>query len=106
MRAIVVFAATSLLALATPAFAQNPAAHRHFERSHPHARYRVSVAHRSRPRYGSGDVYVTEGRASAPEVALPAFGWRPEVEEEGVGADLIGPGSVGETPTGQHDVSR
>ena len=101
MKTLIAVAAASLLALAAPALAQTTNANRHH---HLHGRYRVSA--RTHPEYGSGDVYVRESRPTEPVVTVPAFAWRPQAEQEGVGADLIGPGSSMDNPTDQHDVSR
>ena len=107
MKTIVAVAAASLLSIAAPAIAQTLDAPRSVHRHHhPHAAYHVRVDRSDSSRYGSGDVYVREGRASAPDVPVPAFAWRPESQQEGVGADLIGPGSGADNPTGAHDVSR
>jgi hypothetical protein len=107
LKTLIVLAAASWLPFVAPAFAQNPdAMHRHHERHHPHAAYNLRVDRSEQTRYSSGDVYVHEGRTSAPDVPVPAFAWRPEVEQEGVGADLVGPGSGADNPTGAHDVSR
>jgi hypothetical protein len=99
MNTLIVATAASLLALAAPAAAQSwDGAHRHHPRHHVYGGYRSAPSN-----YGSGDVYVREGRASAPD-AVPGFAWRPGSQEEGVGADLVGPGM--DSPTDQHDVSR
>ena len=107
MKTIIVFAAASLLPLAAPAFAQAPdASHTMHRHHHPNSAYHLRVDRGEQPRYGSGDVYVHEGRVSAPDVPVPAFAWRPEAQQEGVGADLVGPGFGADNPTGAHDVSR
>ena len=103
MKTLIVAAAASLLPFAAPALAQTPDAYLSVHRHHHH---HVRVDRSESSRYGSGDVYVREGRASAPDVPVPAFAWRPAAEQEGVGADLVGPGSSAENPTGQYDVSR
>ena len=122
MKTIVFATAASWLALTVPVFAQSYHAyptHRHYVRHSLYGGFHTRAEHHARrygggdvyvrrdeSRYGSGDVYVREGRAAAPIVPVPGFAWRPEAEQEGVGADLVGPGSSGENPTGQYDVSR
>jgi hypothetical protein len=110
LKTLITAAAAALLAFAAPAFAQtrdpSGAMHRHHERHRLHGGYRIAAHRSDRSRYGSGDVYVNEGRAAAPVIPTPGFAWRPQAEQEGVGADLIGPGSGADNPTGQHDVSR
>ena len=104
MKTFVIVAAASLLPFAAPAFAQTPdAMHRHH---HPHRAYHLRVDRSEPSGYDSGDVYVRKDRAAAPYVYVPAFAWRPEAEQEGVGADLVGPGFGADNPTGAHDVSR
>ncbi len=50
--------------------------------------------------------FVIVAAASLLPFYVPAFAWRPEAEQEGVGADLVGPGFGADNPTGAHDVSR
>jgi hypothetical protein len=98
MKTLFVIAAAASLAAAASAQAQTaPHAKRH-----PH----VSRHYRIDPYAGTSDVYVREGRAAAYDAPVPAFAWSPRTQEEGVGAELVGPGSVGDSPTGEHDVSR
>lgn len=106
LKTLIVVAAAAL-AVSASAFAQTAdtsrGLHRHHARRHPYG-YHIAVDHGAQ--YGSGDVYVREGRPSTPVVPIPGFAWRPAAEQEGVGADLVGPGSSSENPTGQYDVSR
>ena len=99
LKALIAAAAASLLALPAPAGTQSVhgrvTTYRH-HRGHVHP----SESH------GASDVYVRESRPRAPTYAVPDFAWRSRSQEEGVGANLVGPGSVGNSPTGERDVSR
>ena len=144
MKTILALAATSLIALSAPVFAQNAGAPGatgtggSLTGSNPGTgfgygqNYGDSINPGPGPGYseypnrpgnggfgynsGYGDeggVYMNEGRAAAPDYdedgpdyGAPSHAWRPRSQTPGVGADLVGPGSSMDKPTGGHDVSR